>query len=64
MFGNKKLYELPELLKENGGPIPMSRAGIYLAAKKGEIPSVHIGKRKFVPSWFVDKLLEKPGEQN
>lgn len=64
MFGNKKLYELSELLKENGGPIPMSRAGIYLAVKKGEIPSVHIGNRIFVPWWFLDKLLEKPGEQN
>ena len=62
MFGNKKLYELPELIKENGGPIPMSRAGIYLAVRNGTIPFVCIGRRKFVPSWFVDELLNQPGE--
>ena len=57
---NKKLYELPELLAINGGPLPMSRAGIYAAAAKGDIPTVRIGKRIFVPSWAVDKLLNPP----
>lgn len=54
---HKTLYELPELLKTNGGPIPMSRAGLYLAVKNGEVPSVHIGRRVFIPSWYVDQLL-------
>ncbi|CVK18402.1 hypothetical protein [Sporomusa sphaeroides] len=56
---NKTLYELPELLRKNGGPIPMSRAGIYAAVKKGVIPSVRVGKRVFVPSWYVDSLLNE-----
>ena len=51
------LYGLPELLRKNGGPIPMSRAGIYAAVKSGVIPSVRVGRRVFVPSWYVDSLL-------
>ena len=56
----KTLYELSELLKKNGGPIPMSRAGIYSAVKNKSIPSVRIGHRVFVPSWYVDTLLDRP----
>lgn len=59
-LGLRTLYELPELLKKNGGPIPLSRAGIYSAVKKGEIPSVRVGHRLFVPSWYVDTLLDRP----
>jgi len=62
MTSDKKLYALQELLSTNGGPIPMSRAGIYAAAAKGDIPTVHIGRRIFVPSWYVYKLLTPPGE--
>jgi hypothetical protein len=57
---SKTLYELPELLKINGGPIPMSRAGMYLAVKKGNIPSVRVGRRVFVPSWYVDSIMNPP----
>ena len=39
----KKLYQLQELISVNGGPIPLSRAGIYNAAAKGDIPTVNIG---------------------
>lgn len=55
-----KLYELPELLAVNGGPIPCSRAHIYNAAKRGDIPTVKVGKRLFVPWWFVEGLLKEP----
>lgn len=56
----KKLYELPALLASNGGPIPLSRAGIYAAAANGDIPTVKIGRRRFVPSWFIEQLLTPP----
>lgn len=58
--GAKKLYDLKELLSSNGGPIPLSRSGIYNAAAKGDIPTVKIGSRVFVPSWFVERLLLPP----
>ncbi len=58
----KRLYEVSELLTINGGPIPLSRAGFYNAVAKGDIPNVKIGKRLFVPPWFVEKLLLPPNE--
>jgi len=58
----KKLYDLQELLAVNGGPIPMSRAGLYSAVSKGIIPSVCIGQRRFIPSWYIDQLLMPPTE--
>lgn len=57
---NERLFDLPSLLASNGGPIPLSRAGIYAAAANGDIPTVKIGRRRFVPSWFVDQLLSPP----
>lgn len=59
----KKLYGLQELLVVNGGPIPISRAGLYAAAASGAIPTVNIGRRRFVPSWYVEKLLNPPVDQ-
>lgn len=60
MENEKKLYELPELIAERGGPIPMSRAGIYAAAANGAIPTVRIGRRLFVPAWYIDSILMPP----
>lgn len=62
MTNTKRLYDLQELLTANGGPIPLSRAGIYAAASKGDIPTVSIGRRRFVPSWYVESLLTPPNE--
>lgn len=56
----KTLYTMDELLRVNGGPIPMSRAGIYLMVRQGKMPSVKIGRRVFVPSWYVDSILNAP----
>lgn len=53
----KKLYEVPEVLKKNGGPLPMSIAGVYKAIEEGKIPSVRVGRRIFIPSYWIDKLL-------
>lgn len=56
MSTTKKLYELPEILDI----IPMSRAGLYKACAEGKIPTVKVGRRVFIPSWYVDKILEEP----
>lgn len=58
----KTLYEIRETLKKNGGPLPMSLAGIYKAVSEGKIPSVKVGRRVFVPSWWVEKMLNEPLE--
>jgi len=60
---NRKLYELSELMQENGGPLPLSRSAIYYAVSTGDIPSIRLGRRVFVPSWFIDSLLNPPAIQ-
>lgn len=52
----KKLYTVKEALKI----VPFSIAGIYKACAEGKIPSVKVGKRIFIPSWYIDDLLNKP----
>ena len=52
----KKLYSVKELL----AICPISRAALYSAIKRGEIFSVAIGRRLFVPSWVVDNMLNPP----
>lgn len=52
----KKLYELPELMQI----IPMSKSALYKAIAEGIIPSKKIGKRIFVPAWYVRNLTEPP----
>lgn len=54
----KKLYEISEVHAQ--GLIPMSLGGLYKAAKDGTIPSKKIGKRVFIPSWYIDQLLNEP----
>ena len=54
----KKLYEIPEF-KEI---VPMSTAGIYKACAEGKIPTVKVGRRVFIPSWYVDKMLAEPAQ--
>jgi hypothetical protein len=56
----RTMYESQRLAQKNGGPIPMSVAGIYKAIKDKKIPSITIGRRVFIPSWYVDSLLDKP----
>lgn len=51
-----KLYTVDEAL----AVIPLSKSGIYAAMKKGSIVTVTIGKRKFIPGWFLSQLINMP----
>ena len=53
METNKKLRNLTDLLEV----VPCSRAHLYQAAKRGEIPTIKIGERIFVPAWYFDSLV-------
>lgn len=55
----KLLYTIKEMLEI----IPMSKAGIYAAVKKGRIPSKSVGRRVFIPASFVDELLTPSKKQ-
>lgn len=55
---DRKLYSVEEVLRL----VPLSRAGIYAACKKGVIPTISVGRRLFVPSWWVDEMMIKPAK--
>lgn len=48
-------YSLEELRNEifNG---KISKAAIYMAAKKGDIPTINIGRRILVPAEYVARI--------
>ena len=56
MSKERKLYTVPEFKEV----CPMSVAGIYKAISEEKIPSVSIGRRKFIPSWYVEQILNTP----
>ena len=60
MMNQGKLFTVDEVLKKSGGILPLSRSGAYLAIRKGHIPTVKIGKRIYVPGWFLDQLVAMP----
>ena len=43
--------------------VPLSRSGLFQAIKRGEIPVIRVGKRIFIPSWWVDKIINPPIDQ-
>ena len=59
----KTLYERKELLKKYGGPLPMSEGGFYKDCATWKIATVRVGDRVFVPSWWVDKMVNPPAEE-
>ncbi|MEN6623847.1 MAG: XRE family transcriptional regulator [Smithella sp.] len=52
----KKLYDVEEFRTEvlNNR---ISKSTIYNKIKAGQIKAIHIGRKPFIPAWFVDKLL-------
>ena len=56
---NKKLFTMTEALEI----VPLSRSGLFQAIKRGEVPVIRVGKRIFVPSWWVDKIINPPTDQ-
>ena len=56
---NKKLFTMTEALEI----VPLSRSGLFQAIKRGEIPVIRVGKRIFIPSWWVDKIINPPIDQ-
>ena len=57
-MNEKKLYSIGELPAVNGGPLPMSIGGLYKAISDGKIPHTKIGKRIFVPAYFIEQMFD------
>lgn len=53
---NKKLYDVDEFRSEILNN-KVSKSTIYAKIKSGEIKAVKIGRKPFIPAWFVDELL-------
>lgn len=55
----KVLYSISEVIEANGGPIPMSKSGVYDAIRKGAIAEEHIhriGNRVFIKKSYIEKI--------
>jgi excisionase family DNA binding protein len=46
---------------EAGAELGISKSAAYEAIKRGEIPSIRIGRRIIVPRVALDRLFEQPG---
>ena len=51
---DRKTYDV----EEAGGLLGIGRNQAYDAAKRGDIPTIRIGKRVLVPKAALDRLLE------
>jgi Helix-turn-helix domain len=49
-------------VEETGKILGISRASAFAAAKKGQIPTLRIGKRLIVPRRALERLLNAPGD--
>lgn len=56
---NRNFYDLEEFRRDIFHN-RISRSQVYKQAKAGEIPTIKIGRRVFVPAWFVLQLISKP----
>lgn len=56
------VYTVDELVELFGGR--RRRSAVYEDIRRGAIPSVQLGRRLFIPGWFVDQLRNgKSGDQ-
>ena len=58
MNKQKRLYSVSEVLEL----IPVSKASLYAAIRRGEIPSASVGRRVFVPDWAIEKIMNPVGQ--
>lgn len=54
-----RLYSPKEVITANGGILPMSLSGVYLAINRKEIPAKKVGTRIFIPGKYLLSLLEE-----
>jgi hypothetical protein len=52
--GGPAVYTVEEVLEAFGGR--RRRTAVYEDIRSGRIPSLRLGRRLFVPGWFVEQL--------
>lgn len=61
-MAKRKMASSPTLTVEQAGKeIGISRNSAYEAAKRGDIPTIRIGRRILVPRLALDRLLSGAG---
>lgn len=50
-------------VKETAQMLGISKASAYQAVTRQDIPTVRIGKRLLVPSWYIERLNLRPAEK-
>ncbi|MBV9201239.1 MAG: helix-turn-helix domain-containing protein [Alphaproteobacteria bacterium] len=58
-MAERKVITVPEA----GEQLGLGRNAAYEAAKRGDIPTVRIGRRLLVPREAIDRLLQRAMEQ-
>lgn len=60
----EQLYEVKEVIKKNGGILPMSLSGVYNLIRRGEIDVVRLRKKVFIKGSFLKRIIDdRPVEQ-
>lgn len=59
VIDEKRLYSPKEVIVANGGILPMSLSGVYLAVNRKEIPVKKVGARIFIPGKYLLTLLDE-----
>lgn len=59
VIDEKRLYSPKEVIAANGGILPMSLSGVYLAVNRKEIPVKKVGTRIFIPGKYLLSLLSE-----
>ena len=52
----KNYYTIDETKELIFGNI-VSKSSMLIMVKKGEIPTIKVQTRRFVPSWYIEKML-------
>jgi hypothetical protein len=56
------VYSVDELVRAFGGR--RRRSAIYEDVRRGAIPSLRLGRRVFIPAWYVQGLRDGNGHQD
>jgi excisionase family DNA binding protein len=56
--GEKLVYTV----EEAGRLLDLGRSGAYEAARRGDLPTIRIGRRLLVPKSALDRLLSQAGQ--
>jgi excisionase family DNA binding protein len=51
-------------VEEAGELLDLGRSGAYEAARRGDIPTIRIGRRLLVPKVALDRLMAEAGQKS